>query len=121
MIVGEQQRFMAAIITFKVEVDPNTGQPSNKLTAEAINELRSKCGVDIRTSDKAVEDPKVHEYISQCVEETNKKSISRAAHIRKFKLVPNDFSIPGGELTPTLKLKRKVAEKKYETVINEMF
>lgn len=52
---------------------------------------------------------------------TNKKSVSRAAHIRKFKLVSTDFSIPGGELTPTLKLKRKVTEKKYTALVEEMF
>jgi long-chain-fatty-acid--CoA ligase ACSBG len=52
---------------------------------------------------------------------TNKKSVSRAAHIRKFKLLPTDFSIPGGELTPTLKLKRKVTEKKYASLVDEMF
>ena len=58
-------------------------------------------------------EPKVSEYIKKCLEATNKKSVSRAAHIRKFKLLLDDFSIPGGELTPTLKLKRKVIEKKY--------
>ena len=43
----------------------------------------------------------------------NAKAVSRASHLRKFKLVSNDFSISGGELTPTMKLKRKVTEKKY--------
>ena len=47
--------------------------------------------------------------------------MSRAAHIRKFKLLPEDFSVPGGELTPTLKLKRKVTEKKYKQFVDEMF
>lgn len=41
--------------------------------------------------------------------------------MRKFKLVPTDFSIPGGELTPTLKLKRKATEKKYIAYVEEMF
>ena len=34
MIVGEQQRFMAALITLKVDVDPATGQPSKNLTPQ---------------------------------------------------------------------------------------
>ena len=41
--------------------------------------------------------------------------------MRKFKLVTLDFSIPGGELTPTLKLKRKVTENKYIDLVTEMF
>jgi long-subunit acyl-CoA synthetase (AMP-forming) len=36
-------------------------------------------------------------------------------------LIPIDFSIPGGELTPTMKLKRKVTEKKFKALIEEMF
>ena len=37
---------------------------------------------------------------------TNKRLVSKAAHIKKFKLLEMDFSQPGGELTPTMKLKR---------------
>jgi long-subunit acyl-CoA synthetase (AMP-forming) len=47
--------------------------------------------------------------------------VSKAAHIRKFKLLPDEFSIPGGEFTPTLKLKRKVTEQKYKAILNEIF
>jgi len=47
--------------------------------------------------------------------------VSRASHIRKFKLLPIDFSLHGDELTPTLKLKRKVCEAKYKTHIDEMY
>jgi long-subunit acyl-CoA synthetase (AMP-forming) len=32
-----------------------------------------------------------------------------------------DFSLPGGELTPTMKLRRKVTEKKYENLVNEIY
>ena len=113
MMVGEQQRFMAALITFKVEVDPKSGVPSRELTAESIADFKKNVGVSITTTDEAIAEPKVSEYIKKCIEASNKKSVSRAAHIRKFKLLPDDFSIPGGELTPTLKLKRSVTVKKY--------
>mmetsp|Transcript_11570 Transcript_11570/g.14591 ORF Transcript_11570/g.14591 Transcript_11570/m.14591 type:complete len:114 (-) Transcript_11570:204-545(-) len=113
MMLGEQQRFMAALITFKVDVDPKSGVPSRNLTQEAKNALKEATGMDFKTTDEAIAEPKVSEYVKKCIEATNKKSVSRATHMRKFKLLPEDFSIPGGELTPTLKLKRKVAEKKY--------
>jgi len=35
--------------------------------------------------------------------------------------LPIDFSIPGGELTPTMKLKRKVTEKKYQKDVDEIY
>ncbi len=59
--------------------------------------------------------------MNQCIEKANSKAVSRAAHIRKFKLLPLDFSLKGGEFTPTLKLKRKVTEQKYKALIDEMY
>jgi long-chain-fatty-acid--CoA ligase ACSBG len=114
MLVGEMQRFMGALITIKADIDLNTGVPSNKLAPEAKAFLKSELKLDLQTTDEACTNKEVQKYIQKCVEETNKLSVSRAAHIRKFKLLPIDFSIPGGELTPTLKLKRKVTEKKYK-------
>ena len=121
MMIGEQQRFMAALVTFKVDVDPKSGVPSRNLTSEAKTVLKKATGMDFNTTDEAIAEPKVSEFVKKCIEATNKKSVSRAAHIRKFKLLPDDFSIPGGELTPTLKLKRKVTEKKYVQFVDEMF
>lgn len=112
---------MAAIITFKVDIDPKSGAPSRNLLPETINFFKSELGLDIKTSDEACSNPKVTEFVQKAIERTNGKSVSRAAHLRKFKCVPEDFSIPGGELTPTLKLKRKVTEKKYKAEIDEMF
>jgi long-subunit acyl-CoA synthetase (AMP-forming) len=47
--------------------------------------------------------------------------VSRAAQIRKWKLLPVDFSLPGGEFTPTMKLKRKVTEQKYKDIVEEFY
>lgn len=101
---------MGALITFKVDIDMKTGLPSNNLMQDAINFIKKNAGVDLKTSDEACKDPKVIQMIQKCIEGTNKKSVSKAAHIKKFKLLPVDFSMPGGELTPTMKLKRKVTE-----------
>ena len=121
MLVGENRRFMSAFITFKVDIDMTTGMPSNKLTDETIAYFKKTLGTDYKTSDELVKDQKVFELVTKCIEATNKKSVSRAAHIKKFKLLPVDFSQPGGELTPTMKLKRKVTEKKYEKDVEEMY
>lgn len=121
MVVGEGQRFMAALITLKVDVDPKSGAPSQTLMPEVIKFFKQNLGVDIKTANEACSSPEVAKYIQSCVDVTNKQSVSRASQMRKFKLVPLDFSIPGGELTPTLKLKRKVTENKYENLVTEMF
>ena len=121
MLLGENQRFMAALITFKVDIDMTTGMPSNKLTNEAVKFFKEQTGETFKTSDEAVKSQKVFELVQKCVAETNKKSVSKAAHIKKFKLLPVDFSMPGGELTPTMKLKRKVTEKKYKKEVDEIY
>jgi long-subunit acyl-CoA synthetase (AMP-forming) len=47
--------------------------------------------------------------------------VSRAAHIKKFQLLETDFTQPGGELTPTMKLRRKFTESKYQLVIDQIY
>ena len=112
---------MAALITFKVDVDMKTGQPSINLIPDAVNYFKKEAGVEVKTSEEACSNPKIIALIQKCVDQTNKTLVSKAAHIKKFKLIPMDFSIPGGELTPTLKLKRKVTEQKYIKEVEEIF
>jgi long-chain-fatty-acid--CoA ligase ACSBG len=121
MVIGENQKYLAALITFKVDIDPIKGIPSKNLTPEAKNFFKSHLNVNLKTSDEAVTNDKVQKFISECIDKTNSKAVSRAANIRKWKLLSEDFSISGGELTPTLKLKRKVTEKKYQAFVDEMY
>lgn len=51
----------------------------------------------------------------------NALAVSNAQKIQKFKVIPVDFSISGGELGPTLKLKRQVVTKMYDSLINSMY
>lgn len=104
---------MAAIITFKVDVDMATGIPTKNLLPECINYFKTQLKLDIKTSDEACASPEVTKCIQAAIDRTNARAVSRAAHLRKFTTIPDDFSIPSGELTPTMKLKRKVTEKKY--------
>ena len=121
MVVGEQQRFIAAIISFKVDMDPKTMLPSHNLMAEAVRFFKNEVGVDVKTTDEAIINPKIIDFVHRAMEKTNAKAVSRATTVRKFKLIPDDFSINGSELTPTMKLKRKVTETKYRQVIDEMY
>ena len=121
MLIGEQRRFMSAIITFKVDINMATGQPSKNLLPDAQKYFKDKLGLSLKTTDEAVSNPKVVAHIQQCVNATNLKVVSKAAHIKKFELVATDFSLPGGELTPTMKLKRKVTEQKHKEVIEAMY
>ena len=63
----------------------------------------------------------MQKYFNQIIEKANNKAVSKAAHVRKFKILPLDFSLQGGEFTPTLKMKRKFSELKYKPLIDEMY
>ena len=63
MVVGENQRFMAALLTFKVEVDQATGVPSKNLTNEAKSAFKSLLNLDVKTVDDVIKDTNVHKFI----------------------------------------------------------
>ena len=52
---------------------------------------------------------------------TLNETLAHHEQIKKFELLENDFTIDGGELTPTMKVKRKVVEKKYKAVIDAIY
>jgi len=54
---------MAALITFKVDIDLKTGLPSNNLIPDVISYLKKETGVDVKTSDEACSNQKVIECI----------------------------------------------------------
>src|SRR5262245_12723797 len=66
-----------------------------------------------------VKHPKVVERVARTVEEKNSQ-LQSYAKIKKFTVLPVDFSQEGGELTPTLKVKRKIVSNEYLTPIEEL-
>ena len=67
-----------------------------------------------------VTNDKVHELFKQRIATVNAK-LPPYETIKKFVILPRDFSVEGGELTPTLKLKRKVIIEKYQDKINSLY
>jgi long-chain acyl-CoA synthetase len=64
--------------------------------------------------------PTVVERVSRTIEEKNTQ-LQSYAKIKKFTVLAQDFSQDGGELTPTLKVKRKVVSEKYRNAIEELY
>jgi long-chain acyl-CoA synthetase len=64
--------------------------------------------------------PKVVERVSRIVEERNTE-LQSYAKIKKFTILPTDFTVENGFLTPTLKVKRKVIRDKYQDTIDQLY
>jgi long-chain acyl-CoA synthetase len=60
------------------------------------------------------------EEIERDVAEVN-AALAHHEQIKRFELIPTEFSIEGGELTPTLKVRRRVVEQKYKSVIDAIY
>ena len=65
-------------------------------------------------------DPQVRSLYQQAVDEVN-KDLGRWEQIKRFHLLPAEMTQETGELTPTLKVKRRVVDEKYQTVIDAMY
>ena len=105
VVVGDNKPFIAALIT----IDPDAIKSwivANKKEGASVPSL--------------VNDPDLLAVIQTAVDEAN-KSVSRAESIRKFSILPNDFTIAGGQLTAKMSIKRHVINSEYAKEIAGLF
>ena len=105
MLIGDNRKYCVALIT----LDPD--------------ELRRWARAEgIAESDPAAlaRHPKVEEVVKLQVDAVNHHLASYES-VKYFRIVPHDFSQETGELTPSLKVKRKVVNTKYADLIEEMY
>jgi long-chain acyl-CoA synthetase len=77
-------------------------------------------GVTFNSREQLVNASKVRELYRGIVEDVNKK-LAHFETIKKVLIVPDEFTVASGEITPTLKLKRRVIETKYKQQIDELY
>ena len=77
-------------------------------------------GVTFHAHEDLVTDLKVRDLYRGIVEDLNKK-LAHFETIKKILIVPDEFTVAGGEITPTLKLKRRVIEAKYRLQIDQLY
>ena len=107
MVIGENQKFPAALVV-----------PSY----QNLKEWARTNAKDILNLDREsfLKSKPVHELVQAEVEKYN-QNFGNWETIKKIIIIPNEFTIENGELTPTLKLKRKVITKKYEKLIEALY
>ena len=105
IVVGEGQKFPSALII------PDFN---------ALKEWCSRNGIDYGDDAQMIKNDKVKDKINQEVKDLM-KSIAQYQQVKKVELLPKLFTIESGELTPTLKLKRKIIHGKYKELIEGMY
>jgi long-chain acyl-CoA synthetase len=105
MVYGDRKPYPVALIT---------------INPEELGKFARDHGILATDAAVVVKHPKVVERVGRTVEEKNSQ-LQSYARIKKFTILPGDFTQEGGELTPTLKVKRKVVSNKYLTAIEELY
>lgn len=105
MVTGADQKFTGALIV-----------PS----FSALKEWCAENGIEFSGNEKIIKNEKVLAMIKDNVERYN-QNFNQVEQIKKFELMPNEWSVDGGELTPTMKLKRKVINEKYKDAIMRIY
>ncbi|KAJ8304976.1 hypothetical protein KUTeg_018559 [Tegillarca granosa] len=99
MLIGDKRKFLSMLLTLKVVIDPDSGEPSDVLTPEAVDWCKSKGSNATKVSDILdKKDAIVLKAIQEGIDQANKKAVSNATRVQKWSILPRDFSIPGGEL-----------------------
>jgi long-chain acyl-CoA synthetase len=98
MVVGDQKPFIAVLVTIDEEFFPAWKAQHHKPAAATVADLAT--------------DPDLVADIQAAVDDAN-KAVSKAESIRKFRVLPVDFTEENGEMTPSLKLRRAVVAKTY--------
>jgi long-chain acyl-CoA synthetase len=106
MVVGDAKPFVAALITIDPEAVGGWKQRHGKNADASVGELAT--------------DPDLVAEIDLAVKEAN-QAVSHAESIRKFAILPVDFTEDTGELTPTLKVKRKIVAQKFASEIEALY
>ncbi len=105
MVIGEHQKFASALISPNF-VYIEDWKKLNNIACESRYEL--------------IELPQVQSMFASVVEAINKK-LNPYERLSRYKLVSDEWTPAGGELSPTLKLKRQVIQKKYHDTINQIY
>jgi long-chain acyl-CoA synthetase len=105
MVVGPERKFVGALIV------------------PAFSYLREWCKqheIDASTQEEMIRHPKVLAFYQEIIESYN-KNFSHVEQVKRFQLLPADWTVETGEMTPKLSLKRKVITEKYRDLIEKIY
>lgn len=104
MVIGDRQRHLMALIT---------------LNQEQIREWGKVAGIEFRSAEEMASHPRVQAMVRERIRQRN-KTLAPFEAVRSFRILPREFSVERGELTPTLKVRRQIVTERYRDLIEDM-
>jgi long-chain acyl-CoA synthetase len=105
MVIGENRKHPAALV-----------QPA----FEFLQEYCKRKGIKYSSDAEVIAEQKIIDRIEKEIERLN-ANFAQFEKVKKFRLTPSVWSIEGGEVTPTLKLRRKIILEKYKDLVNDIY
>ncbi|KAF4793457.1 Long-chain-fatty-acid--CoA ligase ACSBG1 [Turdus rufiventris] len=122
MVIGDKKKFLSMFLTLKSVLDPDTSDPTDILTEQAKDFCQRSGSKATRVSEiVATRDPAIYRAIQEGIDRVNSTATNRVHCIQKWIVLPRDFSIAGGELGPTMKLKRLAVLEKYRNEVDSFY
>ena len=106
LVVGDQKPFIAALVTIDEEAFPDWKNKHGKPADASVADL--------------VEDDDLRATIQEAIDEAN-KAVSKAEAIKAFRILPEDWSVDSGHMTPSLKVKRNVVLKDHAKDVEALY
>jgi long-chain acyl-CoA synthetase len=104
-IIGDKRKYLTALIV---------------ASFPELEGFAEENGIPADDREKLIEHPRIQQLFQEAVDEANAQ-LARYESIKRFTVLPVEFGQETGELTPTLKVKRKVVGIKYKEQINRMY
>ena len=104
-MIGDQRKFLSVVVALDAEEAPAWAEAN---------------GIEFTDLASFSELPEVHEEISKAISEAN-ESVAKVEQIKKWVIVPDEWTPESGEVTPSLKLKRRIVLDRYAEDIETMY
>jgi len=105
VVIGDSRKYLGALLTLDPDKIPGEAAAIGSPAQEA--EIASEC-------------PKFMAHLQQQIDAVNEK-LARVETIKRWRIIPHEFTVDGGELTPTMKLKRRIIQDKYSEEIESLY
>ena len=120
ILIGDKRQFLSVLLTIKTEIDPLTGESTAKLSPE-VTRIGLTIGSKASTITELKIDRRWSSYIDAGIVAANRKSALSVLTVKKWRILDEDFTQQGEELTPTLKLRRFFIAQKYAGIIEDIY